>query len=57
MGKIKFSSLPDEIAYLAKKVLTGEKVVTSSLYDYYPSGLKKVSNVADYFSVVESSGK
>lgn len=49
MGKIKFSSLPDEIAHLAKKVLTGEKVVTSSLYDYYLIGLKKVSNVADYF--------
>lgn len=57
MEKIKFGSLPDEIDDLAQKVLTGEKVATSSLYDYYLVGLKEMSKVGDCFSVVDSSEK
>lgn len=57
MEKVKFGSSPIEIDDLANKVLTGEKTATSSLLDYYLNRLKKVSNVGDYFSILNSSDK
>jgi len=55
--KIKFGGSPREIDDLADKVLKGEKVATSSLYDYYLGGLKKYSKVGDLFSVLDSTEK
>lgn len=53
--KIKFGSSPVEINDLANKVLSGEKVSTSSLLDYYLFGLKKPGKVGNYFSILNSS--
>jgi len=41
MDKIQFGSAPHEIDEFAHKVLTGEKVATSSLLDYYLIEKKK----------------
>lgn len=49
--KIQFGDDTDE---LAKKVLSGEKTATSSLYDYYRLNLKEMSSVGDYASVLDS---
>lgn len=53
--KIQFGSIPHEMDDLANKVLTGEKVATSSLLDYYLNGLKKQSKVGDLFSILNSA--
>jgi uncharacterized protein YhfF len=55
--KIKFGSSPEVIDDLANKVLTGEKTATSSLLDYYSNGLKKISEVGSYFSILNSFEK
>lgn len=55
MEKIQFGSTPNEINELAQKVLSGEKVATSSLLDYYLTGKKKQSNIGDIFSVLNSA--
>lgn len=55
MDKIKFGSTSNEIDDLANKVLSGEKVATSSLLDYHLQGLKHASKVGDYFSILSSS--
>ena len=52
--KIKFGASPCDIDNLAEKVITGEKVSTSSLLDYYLLGLKKPSNTGDRFSILNS---
>jgi len=54
--QIKFGSTEKEINELAQKVLSGDKVATSSLLDYYRQGLKKISAVDDYMAVVDFSG-
>lgn len=53
--RIKFGSAEKEIDELARKVLSGEKTATSSLLDYYRVGLKELSTVDDYMSVLDSS--
>lgn len=45
-----------ETNQLAAMVLSGEKVATSSLYDYYRMKMKKMSNLNDYASIVDSDG-
>lgn len=55
--KIKFGGTTFEMDDLADKVLTGEKVATSSLLEYYLSGKKKRSKTGDLFSVLNSTGK
>ena len=57
IGKIKFGSSPNDIDDLASKVLTGEKTATSSLLDYYFMGLKKMSEIGSYFSILNSFDK
>lgn len=42
---------------LALKILKGEKVATSSLYDYYLLGSKEMSRVGDLAAVLDGSGK
>lgn len=54
---MRFGSTPDEMDDLARKVLTGEKTATSSLWDYYRTGHKKPSQVGDLFSILDSTGK
>lgn len=54
---VKFGSTPSEIDSLANKVLTGEKVATSSLLDYYVLGLKKRSKKGDKFAILDSADK
>ena len=51
--KIQFGGNTDE---LAGKVLSGEKIATSSLYAYYRMNLKEMSKVGDYVSILDSSG-
>ncbi len=55
--KIKFGSSPSEINDLANKVLTGEKIATSSLLDYYLINKKKRSEVGDLFSILNAEDK
>jgi uncharacterized protein YhfF len=52
--KIKFGSSSVEIDNLANKVLTGEKVATSSLLDYHLLNIKKPGKAGDCFSVLNS---
>jgi len=52
--RIQFGDDADE---LAAKVLSGEKTATSSLYDYYRMGLKEMSKVNDYASILDSDLK
>lgn len=47
--KIQFGVTAYEIDDLAHKVITREKIATSSLYDYYLIGKKKQSKVGDIF--------
>lgn len=49
--KFQFGDNPDE---LAQKVLSGEKIATSSLYDYYCMNLKEMSKINDYASIIDS---
>lgn len=51
--RIQFGGDTDE---LAGKVLSGEKIATSSLYDYYRMNLKEMSKVNDYASILDSQG-
>lgn len=51
--KIQFGGNTDK---LAKQVLSGEKIATSSLYDYYRMNLKEMSQVNDYASILDSHG-
>lgn len=51
--KIQFGGSTDE---LAGKVLSGEKIATSSLYTYYRMNLKEMSKVDDYASILDLSG-
>jgi uncharacterized protein YhfF len=55
--KIKFGGSLSEIDTLANKVLTGEKIATSSLFDLYLLGKKKQSKVGDIFSILNSVDK
>lgn len=55
MEKVKFGGSFAEIDDLANKVLSGEKVATSSLLIYYERNSKIKSTVGDYFSVLNSS--
>jgi len=57
MQKIQFGDTSHEINDLAQKVLTGEKVATSSLLDYYLIGKKKQSNVGDFFSILNADNE
>lgn len=57
MEKVKFGDSFAEIDDLANKVLSGEKVATSSLLIYHERGLKIKSTVGDYFSVLNSLDK
>lgn len=52
--KIQFGSDADE---LAKKVQTGEKIATSSLYDYYCMNLKEMIKENEYASILDSHGR
>lgn len=52
--RIQFGSAADE---LAEKVLKGEKIATSSLYDYYSANLKEMININEYASVLDSRGR
>lgn len=52
--KIQFGNTTDE---LAKKVLTGEKIATSSLYDYYSMNLKEMMKEKEYAYILDSHGK
>lgn len=54
--QIQFGCVAKDIDELAQKVLSGEKTATSSLLDYYRKGLKEISSVDDYMSVLSSSG-
>ncbi len=54
--QIQFGSAAKDIDELAQKVLSGEKTATSSLLDYYRKGLKEISSVDDYMSVLDSFG-
>lgn len=51
--KFQFGDNADE---LAQKVLSGEKIATSSLYDYYRMNLKEMSKIKDYASILDSHG-
>lgn len=42
---------------LANKIITGEKTATSSLYDYYLSGMNDMSRVGDFALVLDSTEK
>lgn len=53
--KIKFGNIKDDIDDLAQKVLSGQKIATSSLLDYYRLNLKERSQLGDCFSVLDSS--
>lgn len=53
--KIKFGSLPSEMDELASKVITGEKIATSSLLDLYLIGKKKRSKEGNLFSILNSA--
>jgi len=52
--KIQFGGNTDELVH---KVLSGEKVATSSLYDYYLLGLKEMSKVDDFALILDSTGR
>lgn len=52
--RIQFGSAADE---LAEKVLTGEKIATSSLYDYYNINLKEKMNENEYAYILDSHGR
>lgn len=49
--KIQFGGNTDE---LARQVLSGKKIATSSLYDYYRMNLKEMSKVNEYASILDS---
>ena len=51
---IQFGSAADE---LAKKVLTGDKIATSSLYDYYCMNLKEMIKENEYAFILDSYGR
>lgn len=55
--KIKFGNTKEDIDDLAQKVVLGQKIATSSLLDYYRLNLKKQSQLGDYMSILDSSGK
>jgi len=57
MDKIQFGSTPQEMDELAHKVLTGEKVATSSLLDDYLTGKKKESRVGDIFLIMNAANE
>lgn len=57
MEEVKFGGSPIEVDELANKVLTGEKISTSSLLEYHLQGLKTGSKVGDTFSILNSSDK
>lgn len=50
---IKFGSTKREVNDLAHKIITKEKTATSSLLDYYREGLKEISSVDDYMSILD----
>ena len=52
--RIKFGKEKADIDELAQKVLSGEKIATSSLLDYYRLNLKTMSRVGDYASILDS---
>ena len=52
--KIQFGTDSDE---LAKKVLTKEKIATSSLYDYYCMNLKDTIKENEYVSILDSQNR
>ncbi|WP_288208184.1 hypothetical protein [uncultured Parabacteroides sp.] len=52
--KIQFGTTTDK---LAKKVLTKEKIATSSLYDYYCMNLKETIKENEYASILDSHGR
>lgn len=54
--QIKFGGTDKDTDDLARKVLCGEKIATSSLLDYYRKGLKGLSTVDDYMGILDSSG-
>lgn len=51
--KIQFGGNTNE---LAEKVLSGEKIATSSLHDYYRMNLRDMSNINEYASILDSDG-
>lgn len=51
--KIQFGGDTDGLAAM---VLSGEKIATSSLYDYYRMNLKEMSNLGDCASILDSCG-
>lgn len=55
--KIKFGGSLSEIDDLANKVLTGEKIATSSLLDLYHIGKKRRSELDDLLSILNSVDK
>lgn len=57
IGKIKFGSFSSEIDDLVQKVLTGEKIATSSLLDLYLIGKKERSQIGDLLSILNSVDK
>ena len=52
--RIQFGSATDE---LAEKVLTGDKIATSSLYDYYNMNLKEMIKEDEYAFILDSHGR
>lgn len=52
---IKFGNTDEDIDLLALKVLSGSKIATSSLLEYYRLGLKSLSTVDDYMAILDSS--
>ena len=53
--RIKFGNTDEDIDLLALKVLSGSKIATSSLLEYYRLGLKSLSTVDDYMAILDSS--
>ena len=52
--RIQFCNTADE---LAEKVLIGDKIATSSLYDYYSMNLKEMIKENEYAFILDSHGK
>jgi len=55
--QFQFGTDKEQIDDLALKVLHGEKIATSSLYDCYLLNMKEMSRVGDFASVIDSTGK
>ena len=52
--RIQFGNTADE---LAEKVLIGDKIATSSLYDYYSMNLKEMIKEDEYAFILDSHGR